>query len=247
MKHRTTQWLTLAAASIAMACSTNQPPVTTVSRTTTTTTTAAGDVALNDPSGMWVDTAGGAWMDTTGTMWMGRRVVIIDLLPVDIAAMTNANVVAHLATGDSLEIAISQLGVSRAQNTAVRDFAQRMVNEHSAHRQATIQAATQNGIAPIMAVPDTADAMIAARMMNRLSSTPAGPTFDRRLMRAEVMMHEHMLRELNAIRPQATGAALQLVDQTIPVVRQHLSDAQSIWRQVGGGMNNTRSGDGTNP
>lgn len=65
-------------------------------------------------------------------------------------------------------------------------------------------------------------------------------------MRAEVIMHEHMLHELD-IRPQATGAALQLADQTIPAVGQHLTDAQTIWGQLNGGTNNARSGDTTSP
>jgi hypothetical protein len=37
------------------------------------------------------------------------------------------------------------------------------------------------------------------------------------------------------LQPPATDAARQLVDQTIPVVQQHLTDAMSIWRRVGGG------------
>jgi predicted outer membrane protein len=73
--------------------------------------------------------------------------------------------------------------------------------------------------------------------MGRLSNAPAGPMFDRQLMQAEVMMHSHMLHELQMVQPQSTGAARQLVDQTIPVVQQHLADARTIWRQVGGGMN----------
>jgi putative membrane protein len=151
--------------------------------------------------------------------------------------MSNANIVAHLAMGDSLEIALSQAGTGRAQNQAVRDFAQRMVTEHTQHMQMGQQMAAQAGIAPAHLAADTAEAQMATRMMNRISNAPAGADYDRRLMRAEVMMHQHMLHELNAVRPQASGATLQLVEQTIPVVQQHLTDAQSIWKQVGGGMN----------
>ena len=76
-------------------------------------------------------------------------------------------------------------------------------------------------------------------MSNSSSSGSNGGTMgnssDRQLMMAEVAMHRHMLHELTMLQPQATGAARQLVDQTIPVVRQHLTDAQGVWRQVGGG------------
>jgi predicted outer membrane protein len=242
MKHAMTQWLAIGAAAVAMACSTQ--PVVTTSRTTTV---SSGDVALNDASGMWIDTVGGTWIDTTGALWRGgRRGTALGIQTADLRTMTDANIVAHLAAGDSLEVALSQQGADRAQNVPVRDFALRMVTEHSAHLQAGRQLATQGGITPALSPADTADASMVTRVMTRLANTPAGPAYDRQLMRAEVMMHQHMLHELMLVRPQATGAALQLVDQTIPVVRQHLADAEAIWRQVGGGMNDARSG-GTNP
>lgn len=227
-------WLAMGLAVAITACATTQPRSTTT--TTTTTRTASGDVALLDESGgMWVDSTGGLWMDTTGTVWMGgSRGMRTGLLPADIASMNNQNIVAHLAAGDSLEIALSRAGAERAQNPAVRDFAQRMVTEHSAHLQAGLQMAAQAGITPAPAPADTADAAIGARIMSRLAAMPPGPDYDRQLMRAEVMMHRHMLNELTALQPQASGAARQLIDQTIPVVQQHLADARTILRQVGG-------------
>jgi putative membrane protein len=244
MNHRMTHLLAIGAVTAAMAC-TSQPAVTTTNRPTTTTT-SSGDVALSNSgnmNGMWMDSTGGTWMDNTGGLWMGgRNGTAIGLQAGDVSALTNANIVAHLAAGDSLEVALSQAGADRAQNQAVRDFARRMVTEHSAHMQMGRQVAMQGGITPAPSPADTTDAMLAARMMNRLSNAPAGADYDRRLMQAEVMMHQHMLRELQMVQPQATGAARQLVDQTIPVVQQHLTDAQSLWRQVGGGMNNGMDG-----
>jgi predicted outer membrane protein len=119
----------------------------------------------------------------------------------------------------------------------VRAFAQQMIGEHTAHLQMSRQMASQGGIQPLPSPADTADATMAWRVSNRLSNTPAGPEFDRRFMRAELAMHQHMLHELTAVRPQASGAALELIDHTVPVVRKHLSDAQAIWRQVGDSTN----------
>jgi hypothetical protein len=36
------------------------------------------------------------------------------------------------------------------------------------------------------------------------------------------------------MRPQATGVAEQLIDQTVPVVKQHLDQAEDVWEKVGG-------------
>ena len=226
----------------------------------TTTTTSGGEVDMG--GGAWNDgTRDGMWMDTTGAMRMGgRRGRMMGLQAADIRGMSDANIVAHLAAGDSLEVQLSQAILGRAQNQAVRDFAQRMVTEHTQHMQQGRQLAMQNGITPTPAPGDTVDAMMAMRMMNRLtnggmsgmnmstgtngtSGGASGGDTDRQLMGVEVAMHRHMLHELTMMQSQATGAARTLVDQTIPIVRQHLSDAESIWRQVGGGTG--RNGSGT--
>jgi predicted outer membrane protein len=202
------------------------------------TTSSAGEVGYPDEmgGGMWLDGSGGVWMDTTGAMRMGGRTgtpLGLDRAMVD--AMTNENMVAHLATGDSLEIAVSRMGTQRATRSAVRDFAQRMVNEHSSHMQMGQQMAMQGGITPRPAPRDTMDVAMGRRMTARLSSAQNGDTFDRQFMRGQMMLHRHMLNELMMMQPRATGAARTLVDQTIPVVTMHLTDARRLWRELGGG------------
>jgi putative membrane protein len=252
MMTRTALGIVAAAGIFVAAC--NQPPATTTSTPMNTGTgtsagtsagsmsgTSGGEVALNMRDGMWMDSVGGTWMDTSGGVWMGgRRGMAMGLQAADIAMMTNANVVAHLSAGDSLEVVLSQAGVGRAQNSAVRQFAQRMVDEHTAHMQMGKQKAMQGGITPMPSPADTADVAMASQMMMRLSNQQAGAMYDRQLMRSEVMMHQHMLHDLHATQPRTSGAARELVDQTIPVVTQHLKDAQALWKQVGGGMTGTR-------
>jgi putative membrane protein len=146
--------------------------------------------------------------------------------------MNNQNIVAHLGAGDSLEVALSTAGAAAARDTAVRAFAQRMVTEHTAHMQMAMQSATEGGITPTPAPADTADAAVAMHVMSHLTSAMPGADYDKRLMRAQVMMHQHMLHDLTMLRPQASGTAQQLIDQTIPVVQQHLSDAKALLRMV---------------
>lgn len=250
-----------------MATGTTSSPTASSTTSGSTTTMSGGDVDLYN-GGLWSDgTNGGMWMDTTGSMRMGGRGGrMMGLEAADISRMNDQNIVAHLETGDSLEIALSTLAVMRAQNPAVRDFAQRMVDAHTQHMQQGRQLAQQNGITPTPLPGDTIDATMANRMMTRLttggswngstsnSGTAAGTTSgttsgsmagnatassDRQIMMAEIAMHRHMLQELTMMQPKATGTARQLVDQTIPVVRQHLSDAQGIWRQLGAGTGRT--------
>lgn len=241
MKTGSARWLTLGVAPLVAACA-GQTPVTTAG----TTSTAGGDVSLDaNGGGMWVDESGGMFMG-------GRRGTRMGLTGADIRAMSNANIVAHLATGDSPEVALSQAGAASAQNTAVRDDATRMVTEHTAHMPMGKPMATEGGITPALARNDTMDVMMASGNARRLSSATASAATDQQIMRAEVAMHRHMRMELTAIRPQASGAAAQLVDQTIPVVQQHLTEAQALLVLVGGnagrgnGRGNGNSGMGRN-
>jgi hypothetical protein len=88
-----------------------------------------------------------------------------------------------------------------------------------------------------------------SRMISRINGGMTSGTgmssnvTDRQLMRAEVAMHQHMLHELTMMQSKATGMAREMVDETIPIVRQHLLDAESLWRQMGGGVG--RNGNGT--
>ncbi len=234
MHHRSAIGLVLAVAAAA-ACK-HKPPVYTASPPIPMST-AGWELAPNTGDGMWIDVVNGFWMDTSGVIWLGGRGGrLLDLDAAVVGAMTNANIMAHVAAGDSLEIALSRAGAARAQNPAVRAFANRMVNEHTQHLQMGRQFATQAGITPMLATPDTGDARMATRMLNGLSRD-AQSDYDRALMRDEVMMHQHMLRDLETLRPQASGATREFVDQTLPVVRKHLTDAQAVWRDVGGGVN----------
>ena len=238
-----------------------------------TTLAAAGGAAL----GLACATAGPNIEAAPAAAVYASRIVPVkgpDITPGDdamevqlphVVTWTNANIFAHLAEGDSLEIQLSRQGASRAQDQAVRDFANRMVSEHSAHLQTGQQLASRAGIALARAPDDTADAAMAARVFNRLSNlntnnavanggnngananannANAGTrdTYDRRFMRAEVMMHQHMLSDLATLRSQASGAAAELIDHTIPVVQQHLGAAQKVWQQVGGVLDNNRAG-----
>jgi putative membrane protein len=221
-------WLALGCAAALSACATTYGPA---------TTTSGGEVALGPDSsaGYWIDYSGGTWMDSSGVMHIGARTgMATGLLPSDVTSMTTANIFAHLSSGDSLEIMLSRQGEQRARDAVVRTFARRMIDEHGAHLENAMRLASQNGVMPATAASDTTDTRLGARLLSRISGPSAGSNFDRDFMMAEVMMHRHMLHELTMLRPQAGGPALELIDQTARVVRQHLTDAETLWRQMGG-------------
>jgi predicted outer membrane protein len=200
------------------------------------TTASPGEVALvNNGGGMWIDSVGGTWLDTAGMFYIaGPTGTPLGFMPADVAMLSNANIVAHLASGDSLEIALSRVGLNQAENVEVHNFARRMVQEHTNHLKMAQQMAAQAGLTPLLPAADTVDATMAQRTIARLSTESPSTDYDRRFMRVEVAMHEHMLRELIMMHRQASGTTAQFITQTIPVVQQHLSDARRVWKEVGG-------------
>lgn len=95
-----------------------------------------------------------------------------------------------------------------------------------------MQLGLSNNVTPSYAMIDTTDRFMEMRVASRLAEVKSGAGFDRQFMRAEVIMHEHMLHDLMAFQSQASGATLQLVNQTIPEVQKHLRDAQTILFEV---------------
>lgn len=148
-------------------------------------------------------------------------------------AMTNANILWHIMQGDSLEVAMSQAGADSAKNLEVKRFAQRMVTAHTQHMDEVKSVASKAKVTPEQAPGDTANAMMAKRMMDRLSDTKPGGPRDRLLLESERDFHTQLLHNLESARGDATGPTKNFVEQTIPVVRQHLADARAILRKLG--------------
>lgn len=199
----------------------------------------AGEIAASIVSrgagGIWIDSVGGVWMDATGALrFPGSDVRPIGLTAEGLAKLSAAQTFAHIDAGDSLEVEFATWGATRATNRQVASFARRMIDQHSAHRQVTARIEAANGITPMLAPGDTADAFAAARLMARLSSVPRGDGFDREFMGAQVMLHRRMLHDLRLTQPHASGVARRLIDRTLPAVEQHLSAAVDLWQRLGG-------------
>jgi predicted outer membrane protein len=90
------------------------------------------------------------------------------------SGMTDANILAHLAMGDSLEIQLSQCELSRAQNAQVRDFAQTLISDHTTSLQQGRTVAQQAGITPQLAAGDTM--MSRMRLMSGRANPGTGST-----------------------------------------------------------------------
>lgn len=171
-------------------------------------------------------------------------------------SMTDANILAHLAMGDSLEIRMAQQALAETQDSRVRDFANVLVADHTQSLQQGRTVAQQAGLTPQLAVGDTAGMRMMDHMNMNMSGNMSGNVSGHAMMtysdamfiRHNVMMHRHMLNELNALRSVAQNDAVKnQIVATIPVVEKHLSTARQLATDLHVDLNTTMTHGGPTP
>jgi putative membrane protein len=149
--------------------------------------------------------------------------------------MTNDLPFLREAAGVNLmEIRLGQLAQSKASNAAVKQFGQRMVNDHTRLEQDLSSMVSANGIAlnPTL-TPAQSDNI--ARLQNL-----SGPQFDQAYMSMMIQGHQTDVAQFdtqsrNADSPQVREFAAR----SLPILQQHLSLAQQVGSQVNGVVTTT--------
>ena len=141
---------------------------------------------------------------------------------------TDQQLVAQVASSNVLEVRLGQTAHTRGANVAVREFGQRMVNEHSALQKQWMDVAKKS------AIPFKADLSPSqVQEFERLNAL-SGAEFDRAYMDAMVQGHRTKLGSLQSERSASHSSGIrQLIESTLPIVQQHLTQAQQIGSQVG--------------
>lgn len=143
--------------------------------------------------------------------------------------LSDAQVLHVMDTANTGEVAEAQIAADRAQSTAVRNFAQMMIANHSAAKDKgnTLAASTQltpadNPVSQALRVETDA---VTARL-NAASSAD----FDRIYMDTQVTAHQKVLALVNAnLLPSAQRAEIDaLLSEMRTQVAAHLTQAQSI-------------------
>jgi putative membrane protein len=127
------------------------------------------------------------------------------------------------AEGGLAEVQLGQLATEKADSPEVKQFGQRMVDDHSKANDQLKQVASQKGVN----VPDKLNAKDAATKarLEKLS----GKAFDRAYMRDMVTDHtkdvsEFRMESKNAKDPDVKSFA----SQTLPTLEDHLKEAKKI-------------------
>ncbi|HEX8177599.1 MAG TPA: DUF4142 domain-containing protein [Pyrinomonadaceae bacterium] len=139
------------------------------------------------------------------------------------------------------EVELGRLAVQKGMSDAVKQFGQRMIDDHTNANQQLMQLATSKG----MTLPTTLDAKHAAMVakFQRLQ----GAAFDRAYAKQMVQDHRKAVDLFQREADRGMDAGLKaFAAQTLPILQGHLSMAQAMnmGGKAGGNMNGNMSGTG---
>jgi putative membrane protein len=155
----------------------------------------------------------------------GSALAVQQSSPPTAARMSRAdrNFIMAAARGGMAEVKLSQLAADRATNDAVKQFAQRIVQDHGKANDELAQLAQQKGLT----MPKDMDATH-QKVMTQLSQL-SGAAFDRAYMQNMVKDHEKVVAAFE--REASRGADPDVrawATKTLPTLREHLQMARGI-------------------
>lgn len=127
------------------------------------------------------------------------------------------------ATGGQAEVALGQLAQQKASSPRVKEFAQRMVADHTNANQQLQQIASKKDLDMPTMVPTEAQ-----EEQDKLSKL-SGKAFDKEYIRYEVQDHQQDVQDFQKAQNEVSDPDLkQFASQTLPIIEQHLKMAQQI-------------------
>jgi len=154
------------------------------------------------------------------------------------ASSSESAFVKEAAQGGLAEVELGQLAVRRAKDEDVKQFAQRMVDDHSKANDELKQLASQKG----WTLPTDVSSKQRADITRLTNASDA--SFDREYMHHMVMDHDHDVKAFQQYSAKGTDADLKAwAAKTLPTLQEHQQMAKSTSGKVGsGGSDHSKSG-----
>jgi putative membrane protein len=146
---------------------------------------------------------------------------------------TDAIVVDVLTVANQGEVDYSQVGVDKATNPSVKQFAQMMVKDHGDMLTSVKNLSTKLNVTP--AANDKVNDLQKENQkdITDLNGKTVGKDFDKEFMEEQVDMHQETLDLLNHLHTKPTNADLTpAIAEARPKVQAHLDQAKSIKDKV---------------
>jgi putative membrane protein len=142
--------------------------------------------------------------------------------------LSDANILAAEANGDSAEVVIAGLAKTKATSPAVRAYAALLVSDHSKGLAATHALAQKLAITP-QAAPQDTTTQSTAHVLDRLNGIPKGKAFDTAFVNHEIQDHQQDIQDAQTMSGAATNPEVKnFIDKSLPELNKHLDRAQKI-------------------
>jgi putative membrane protein len=139
------------------------------------------------------------------------------------------------AVGGMAEVELGRLATEKASSARVKEFGQRMVDDHSKANDELKQAASAQGID----LPSEIDAKTKATI-DKLSKL-SGAEFDKAYMKDMVEDHEHDVAEFAKAAKHSDSPVGSFAGKALPTLRDHLKMARDVEKEVRGRAANPTS------
>lgn len=172
--------------------------------------------------------ASNAAMDTTSAA-ANSAVPAPDTGAAPATALTDPQIAAIVIAADDVDIQGGQQALGKAADQKVKDFAQRMITDHSAENEEVHSLLTKLGATP--APNPTSESMMqqGQEVATRLGAM-SGAAYDKAYIDSEVTFHQQVINAAQTqLAPAAQNADVKdLLQKTLPVLQTHLDMAKEI-------------------
>lgn len=134
------------------------------------------------------------------------------------------NFMMQAAMGGMAEVEMARLALSKSSSDSVKQFAQKMLDDHSANNQELMAIASARGVT----LPSTLDAKH-KNLMDKLTAM-SGAEFDKMYIKEMgVKAHQNMEKLLQSNMNKVSDSELKsFIAKTLPVVQEHLRMARGM-------------------
>jgi len=129
------------------------------------------------------------------------------------------------AQSNMLEIESSRVALEKAQSDEVREFAQKMVDDHTKAGEEMTQAAAGDGVND---VPKSLDAAH-EQMLTQLEQASADQ-FDSQYVQMQLAAHQQAVALFSSYAEQQ-GTLADFAEKTLPTLQEHLEQVQQLAQQ----------------
>jgi putative membrane protein len=143
--------------------------------------------------------------------------------------LSDGQIAQVLATVDGAEIEQAQVALQKSTNTGVREFAQHMVDEHTASQQTGAALASRNSLVLASSPKTTALRSSGGEVLGKLKDADVS-TFDATYIQAQIDQHAEVLQMIDdQLLPAVVNPELRsFVSDARGMVDRHLHTAQQL-------------------